>query len=179
MFYHFLSIYSWLFTQIYKAVSLSLKGEITCCQLEHLFFHYLLLLVPFTPLKKKTCVFNIPKWAYHWSDCFAHSRWINFHLLFPNSLKLRRTCFGYVVHNDIPPSSHSTKALNLVTPSSIEILWQLVIKWENGPGSVLGRRFLLNLALLMKHSLCYLYSVLRWGICYCKTWQDVQIMIIL
>ena len=23
----------------------------------------------------------------------------------------------------------------------------------------------------MKHSLCYLYSVLRWGICYCKTWH--------
>ena len=156
MFYHFLSIYSWFFAQIYKALSLSLKGEMTCCQLEHLFFHYLLLLVPFTLLKKKTCVFNIPKWAYHWSDCFAHSRWINFHLLFPNSLKLRRIYFGYVVHNDIPPSSHSTKALNLVTPSPIEILWQLVIKWENGPGSVLDRRFLLHLALLMKHSLCYL-----------------------
>ena len=117
---------------------------------------YFSLLVPFTLLKKKTCVFNIPKWAYHWSDCFAHSRWIDFHLLFPNSLKLRRTCFGYVVHNDIPPSSHNTKALNLVTPGSIEILWQLVIKWENGPGPVFSRRFLLNLALLMKHSLCYL-----------------------
>ena len=95
--------------------------------------------------KQKTYVFNIIfMWAYHWSDCFAHSLWINFHLLFlvfcitmtpwTNSLKLRSIYFGYVVHNDIPPSSHSTKALNLVTPSSIEILWQLVIKWENGPG---------------------------------------------
>ena len=68
----------------------------------------------------------------HYNDLLAWS----------NSLELRRIYFGYVVHNDIPPSSHSTKALNLVTPSSIEILWQLVIKWENGPGPVLSRRFL-------------------------------------
>ena len=103
----------------------------------------------------------------HYNDLLACS----------NSLKLRRIYFGYVVHNDIPPSSHSTKALNLVTPSSIEILWQLVIKWENWPGPDLSRRFLLNLALLMKLSFCYLNSVLRWWSCYCKTWQDVQIMI--
>ena len=104
----------------------------------------------------------------HYNDLLAWS----------NSLKLRSINFGYVVHNDIPPSSHSTKALNLVTPSSIEILWQPVIKWENWPGPVLSSRFLLNLALLMKLSLCYPNSVLRWWSCYCKTWQDVQIMII-
>ena len=96
---------------------------------------------------KKICIWYIKlNLVLKWLFC---SQSLNIFLVFcitmtpwTNSLKLRSIYFGYVVHNDIPPSSHSTKALNLVTPSSIEILWQLVIKWENGPGPVLSRRFL-------------------------------------